>query len=70
VVCILAESMAGLRLSCGPSLWLPQTGEPLLDWLASPARRSCTASPRQQQRLAWRLYRQRVPERLRTLLDT
>ena len=25
---------------------------------------------RQQQRLAWRLYRQMVPERLRTLLDT
>jgi len=74
LVCVLARSMAELRLSCGTSLWLPQTGEPLLDWLARqpgpPSLHREPVSLRQQQRLAWRLYRQMVPDRLRTLLDT
>ena len=74
LVSILGGSMAGLRLRCGTSLWLPQTGEPLLDWLARqpgpPILHREPVSPRQQKRLAWRLYRQMVPERLRTLLDT
>ena len=74
MVCILGGSMAGLRLSCGTSLWLPQTSGPLLDWLhrqpGPPILHREPVSLRQQQRLAWRLYRQMVPERLRTLLDT
>ena len=70
----LGGSMAGLRLRCGTSLWLPQTGEPLLDWLARqpgpPSLHHEPVSLRQQRRLIWRLYSQMVPERLRTLLDT
>ena len=73
LVSILGGSMAGLRLRCGTPLWLPQTGGPLLDWLARqpgpPILHREPVSLRQQQRLAWRLYRQMVPERLRTLLD-
>ena len=74
LVSILGGSMAGLRLRCGTSLWLPQTGGPLLDWLARqpgpPILHREPVSLRQQQRLVWRLYSQMVPERLRTLLDT
>ena len=71
---ILGHSMAGLRLRSGPALWLPQTGEPLLDWLArQPGRPSLHREPvtlLQRRRLAWRLYSQMVPEGLRSLLDT
>ena len=73
LVCILGHSMAGLRLRCGTALWLPQTGEPLLDWLARqpglPTLHREPVSLLQRRRLVWRLYRQMVPERLRTLLD-
>ena len=73
LVCILGHSMAGLRLRCGTALWLPQTGEPLLDWLAhhpgSPRLHSEPVSLLQQRRLTWRLYSQMVPEGLRSLLD-
>jgi hypothetical protein len=74
MVCILGGSMAGLRLSCGTSLWLPQTGGPLLDRLARqsglPILHREPVSLRQQQRLAWRLHSQMVPARLRILVDT
>lgn len=73
LVRILGGAMAGLRLRCGTSLWLPQTGEPLLDWLACqpspPILHSEPVSLRQQRRLTWRLYSQMVPEGLRSLLD-
>jgi hypothetical protein len=66
--------MAGLRLRCGTALWPPQTGQPLPDWLARrpgpPILHDEPVSLRRQQRLAWRLYGQMAPERLRTLLDT
>jgi len=73
LVRILGGSMAGLRLRCGPALWLPQTGEPLLDWLARqptpPVLHHEPVSLLQQRRLTWRLYSQMVCEGLRSLLD-
>ena len=70
---MLGRSMAGLRLSCGSALWLPQTGEPLLHWLARqpgpPVLHREPVSQLQRQRLTWRLYSQMVPEGLRSLLD-
>lgn len=71
---IVAVGLAGVRLRRGTALWSPQTSEPLQDWLALHAgpvglHRDTTERP-QQARLAWRLYRHAVPERLRTLLDS
>ena len=73
LVRMLGHSMAGLHLRCGPALWLPQTGEPLLDWLARqpgpPSLHSEPVTLLQRRRLTWRLYSQMVPEGLHSLLD-
>ena len=71
---VVGSELAGVRLRRGTALWSPQTSEPLQDWLALHAgpvglHRDATERPLQA-RLAWRLYRHAVPERLRTLLDS